>query len=146
MSIMSKFNLLSLISENNISKEWGLVSASLSDNSDEKSTMDCPFVSINQMPDISSSNIGCGFDLFIIRLFYSPITDDKDIEILFDNISSIFRFTNDSYHEIIYKNVKYCDYFEYQDGSENKKGIQKTGNKLYYKQFSVNSPKSNRRS
>jgi len=142
MSMFAKFSLRDYIEYLNTDMSMGLVSVRLSDGTDLMAEADCPCVSIEQLPDIATVSSDSGFDIFIVRLFHARILNDIDIEILFNKLTGEFK-KGGAWNEYEHADIKARDHFIYQDGSENKSGIQSSGNKLFYKQFMVYSPKTN---
>jgi len=145
MSIFAKFSLQKYIIDHNISDSIGIKSGSifLSDGTDAITEAQCPAVVIDQMPDIPAGGYE-GYDLFTVMLFHKKISFDINEEIIFSKLTGLFKDRN-AVSVYSYDGIDRKDYFEYQNGSEDKSGIQTGGNKLRYKQFAVAAPKTNAR-
>jgi hypothetical protein len=143
MSMFAKFSLQKLIIDN--SDYLGIKSCNvrLSDGTDSITEAQCPAIVIDQMPDIGVGDYE-GYDLFTIQLFHKKKAFDLDEEIIFSKLASLFKDRN-AVAVYAYDGIDRKDYFEYQNGSEDKSGIQTGGNKLRYKQFAVAAPKTNAR-
>lgn len=146
MSVFAKFSLQKYITEHNLSDSIGIKVGSiyLSDGTDAITEAQCPAVVISQMPDIGSGSGYEGFDIFIIQLLHKKISFDIQEEMIFSRLTNLFKDRN-AVAVYEYDGIDRKDYFEYQNGSEDKSGIQTGGNTLRYKQFAVAAPKTNAR-